>query len=159
MERAARNRLDGRVTIALAGHREGYHAAMRTFLTIVVALGLILNSGSGFVAASQARTFAGATAGSDTPGGSLNHKAHAHGKAAAGCHDNPSKSSAPKCKCGDKNLKCTQNACACLKCFSVLADVKPVHLTGPALLALHQPDKFVKPPGRPRAPPAPPPQS
>jgi hypothetical protein len=123
-------------------------------LAILVVLGLIMNPG-GFAAAGYAKASAGATQSSQVH----RHKAHAHVKAAKGCHEAPSKSSRQNCKCCDKNSKCAHDGCACLKCVSLLADVPRANLGGADFPALHHPAAFVKPPGAVSQPPAPPPQS
>jgi hypothetical protein len=128
---------------------------MRILLAILIAIGLILNAGSSFVAAASAKA-------SMTVKGSVHaHQmaSHAHAKEAGDCHKHTSKSPAHGCKCCDQNLKCTHGSCACLKCFSVLADVRPINHAGIILAALRGPDAFDKPPGSVRKPPPPPPQS
>ena len=129
---------------------------MRILLAILVTAGLLLNPGSGFVAAAYAKAPAAAM------GGMPAHPMHpphqmAHGTGTEDCHKHHSR--APLCKCCDKNAKCTHQSCTCLKCFSVLAEVRPFSQTLIEVAALPGPDAFEKPPGSVRQPPPPPPQS
>jgi hypothetical protein len=91
--------------------------------------------------------------------GSPAHAIHTRSNGKGDCHKSHSKGQEGGCKCCDTNAKCTHDSCACLKCFSVLADVRPVSYTGAALAALPGPATLDKPPGSVRQPPAPPPQS
>lgn len=128
---------------------------MRTLLAIFITLGLMLNSGSGFVAAAFAKAALAAKESAH------NHPTvpHAHSKEAGNCHKHTSKSPAHECKCCGQNTKCTHESCACLKCFSVLADVRPINHPGIIVAALHEPKVFDEPLGGMRKPPPPPPQS
>ena len=128
---------------------------MRILLAIFITLGLLLNSGGGFVAAAFAKA---SLAGKESAHTHL-MVSPAHGAEAGNCHKHTSKSAAHECKCCDQNTKCTYESCACLKCFSVLVDVLPINPAGIIVSALHGPDAFDKPPGSAREPPPPPPQS
>ncbi len=133
-------------------------APMRTLLAIVMTVGLILSSGSGVVMAAYAKVSMGSM-GSAHAHPMASQKPMHSDKEAGGCHKHSSKSPANGCKCCDNNAKCTHESCACLKCFSVLAGVHPIHATGIILAALAWPNAFDKPPGGVRQPPPPPPQS
>ena len=133
---------------------------MRTLLAIVMTIGLILNSGSGLITAASAKAALGAMGSAHAHPMASHPKMHRHSAEMGDCNQRPSKSPAhrPKCCC-DKDTKCTQGACLCLKCFSVFADVVAVSHTGIGAAALFCPDACDKPPGSVRQPPAPPPQS
>jgi hypothetical protein len=128
---------------------------MRTLLAIFITLGLMLNSGSGFVAAAFAKATLAAKESAYKPP----MVSHAHGIEAGNCHKHTSKSAAHERKCCGQNTKCTHESCACLKCFSVLADVRPINHSGIIIAALHEPEVFDEPPGGVRKPSPPPPQS
>ena len=91
--------------------------------------------------------------------GSPAHAMHTRSDGKGGCHKSHSNGQEGGCKCCDTKGKCAHESCACLKCFSVLADVRPVSHSGTALAALPGPATFDKPPGSVREPPPPPPQS
>jgi hypothetical protein len=126
---------------------------MRAMLIILIVLGLMLNSGGGFVASGHAKTFAGAAENAHA----AHHKMHARDKA-GGCHKLPAQSSPHKWNCCDEKSKCAADGCACLECLNVLAGVWPASLNGLAFSATHEPDRFDKPPDKLSQPPAPPPQ-
>ena len=132
---------------------------MRILLAIFITMGLMLNSGSGFVAAAFAKASTTAMGSAHARPMVSQETMHAHVKEAGDCHKHTSKSPAHGCKCCDQNTKCTHDSCACLKCFSVLADVRPISPAGIIVAALQGPDAFDKPPGSVREPPPPPPQS
>jgi hypothetical protein len=132
---------------------------MNILLAIVITVGLIFNSGTGFLAAAYGKTSMGAMGTAHAHPAASQHKMHAHSTETGNCHKHASQTPAHGCKCCDKNAKCTHESCACLKCFSALADVRPIHHTGTALAALHGPTTLDKPPGSVYQPPAPPPQS
>ena len=132
---------------------------MNILLAIVITVGLIFNSGAGFIAAAYGKTSMGAMAIAHAHPAASQHKMHTHSAEMGSCHKHAPRAPAHGCKCCDKNAKCTHESCACLKCFSVLADVRPISHTGIALEALPGPATFDKPPGSLYQPPAPPPQS
>ncbi len=132
---------------------------MRTLLAILITVGLILSSGSSVVTAAHAKMSAGTIGSVHTHPMASQHEMHMDGNEAGDCHKSPSQSPVDECKCCDKNTKCTPESCACFKCFSVLADVRPINHIGIALASLHEPQAFDKPPGSVRQPPPPPPQS
>ena len=134
-------------------------ALMNILLAIVITVGLIFNSGAGFLAAAYGKTSMGAMGSAQAHPALSQHKMHAHSSETGNCHNHSPQSPAHGCKCCDKNAKCTHDSCACLKCFSVLADVRPIRQTGIAVAALPGPATFDKPPGSVYQPPAPPPQS
>jgi len=124
---------------------------MRVLLTIAVVLGLILNSGTAGFAKTSARAAESAHG--------AHHKTHVHSKSAVGCHNHASTAPAQKHDCCGKDSKCTHDGCACVKCLSLLVEVRPTVLSGLAFPALHQTDRFAKPPDDTPQPPARPPQS
>ena len=132
---------------------------MKTLLAIVIAVGLIFNSGAGFLAAAYGKTSMGAMGSAHAHPAVSQHKTHTRGAEMGNCHKHSSQSPAHGCKCCDKNAKCPHESCACLKCFSVLADIRPISHTGILAAALPGPANFDKPPGSVLPPPAPPPQS
>lgn len=134
------------------------YRTMRTLLAIVIAMGLMMNSGSGIVMAACAKASMGSMGGAHAHPMPSQNTMHSH-KEAGDCHKHSSKSPANGCKCCDNDAKCTHDSCSCLKCFSVLANVRPIHATGIILAALAWPGAFDKPPSRVRQPPPPPPQS
>jgi len=80
---------------------------MRILLAILITAGLILNSGSGFVAAAYAKASMNAMGSAHPHPMTSQQTMHSHGKQAPGCHKPSSKSPAHGCKCCDTNAKCT----------------------------------------------------
>jgi hypothetical protein len=132
---------------------------MRILLAILVTAGLILNSGSGFMAAAYAKASLDAKVIAHAHHAASPDSIHADGKEAGDCHKHSSNPPANGCKCCEKNAKCTHGSCHCLKCFSALANVRPASHTFISLASLFGPEAFDKPPGGAREPPPPPPQS
>ena len=130
-------------------------ASMNPLLAILITVGLIFNSGTGIIAAAYGKTSMGAMGRAQAHPALSQHTMHTHRAEMGNCHKHSSQSPAHGCKCCYKNAKCTHESCACLKCFSALADIRPISHTGSALATLPGPATFDKPLGSVHQPPAP----
>ena len=133
---------------------------MRTLLAIIISVGLVLSVSTGSAMAVHAVSMQRGLEGSAPRHDASAHPMiHEHQGGMEGCHKTSPKAPAHGCQCCDTKAKCPPQSCLCFKCFSALADVRPLDHTGMTVSARYLIYRSDKPPDNVRRPPAPPPQS